>query len=110
MNGALILVQKTAPRHWRSLAAVLLLVVAAAGINAVKPWPLKILVDDVLQGDALPTNLQWLDDLPGATTELGIAAWLASGIVLAYVIGWIVQTAQSYLESGVGSRMTYDLG
>jgi hypothetical protein len=37
-------------------------------MSLIVPWPLKLIVDNVLTGVPLPEPLSWLGDLPGATT------------------------------------------
>ncbi len=86
------------------------LMLAAVGLEALAPWPLKLLVDHILGGVPLPDEVDWIAFLPGAGWSPGLVAWLAAGTVLLFLASQAVQTLKSYVETGVGGRMAYDLG
>jgi ATP-binding cassette subfamily B protein len=96
--------------HWRLLGAIGALMLLSVGLDALVPWPMKVLVDNVLQGDPLPEKLQWLGKLPGANSAVALVAWLAGATVLVYLLNQAAQTLRTYLETGVGVRMAMDLG
>src|SRR5262245_56096621 len=69
--------------HRRGGLALLALVMAVeAGIVALAPWPMKVLVDYVLLGQPMPAAVSagasWL---PGAGTAGGLIAWCVAGTV-----------------------------
>src|SRR5204862_431873 len=45
--------------HWRLAAVSVALIGLGAAVGLLVPWPLKILVDNVLQGQPLPPRLAW---------------------------------------------------
>ena len=95
----------------RSLASIALLLVAGRVLDALKPWPIKLLVDHVLR--PIPTSAakyRWLDALPGAGSPTVLIGWLAASAVVLYLAAQLVRIAQSYLQSGLGSRIAYSLG
>ncbi len=96
--------------HWRSLAVIALLMLLSVGLEALVPWPMKVLVDNVLQGDPLPEKLRWLEQIPAGDSPVGLVAWLAAATVLVYLLNQASQTLRTYLEAGVGVRMAMDLG
>lgn len=96
--------------HWKCLAYIAGLMFLSVGLEALVPWPLKVLVDSVLQGDPLPEKLRWLEELPAAGSPLGLVAWLAGATVLVYLLNQTSYTIRTYLEAGVGVRMAMDLG
>jgi len=96
--------------HWRPLAGIAGLMFLSVGLEALVPWPMKVLVDNVLQGDPIPEKLNWLEKLPAAGSPLGLVGWLAGATVVVYLLNQASQTLRTYLESGVGVRMAMDLG
>ena len=92
-----------------ALAAILALLVAGVGLGLFNPWPLKLIVDNVLAGQPLPPGLVWLAALPGAGSPRGLLAWLAAATVLLFLARRIVVILQTYLQAGAGSRMVYHL-
>ena len=94
----------------RSLVGVLTLILLSVALDALKPWPLKWLIDHVLRGQPASGSGRWITLLPGASTPSALIAYLAAGTLLIFVAAFIVRTAQDYLQSGLGSRATYALG
>ncbi len=88
--------------HAGSLSLVALLTLAGVGIDALRPWPLKLLVDSVLAGRPLPVPL------PGSPATL--VAWLAAATVALFALGQTIAMARAWVQAGVGSRMVYGLG
>jgi ATP-binding cassette subfamily B protein/subfamily B ATP-binding cassette protein MsbA len=89
------------------MLAVLLLKV---GLDLLKPWPMKILVDHVLYARPIPeslaSSLAWL---PGGLSRENLLAWTAISTVLLFLLGWALSVATSYVDIGFGRRLTYDL-
>jgi ATP-binding cassette subfamily B protein len=99
-----------AVRRWPGLIGVLVTMLAATGLNVLKPWPLKVLVDNALNGKPLPRDLGWmLDLLPGATSREGLVAWTVAGTVILFLLGWTLSLATQYANIAFGQRMVYDL-
>jgi ATP-binding cassette subfamily B protein len=110
MNAWWLRLAKFAPAYWRGLTAIGLLMLFSAALNAVKPWPLKILVDYVFTDLPFPESLGWLTALPGSESGVGLAAWLAVSGLMIFAAAWAIQTLHAYIQSGVALRMTYALG
>lgn len=86
-------------RFFAAIAAVAL----AAAMEVLKPWPLKIVIDNVLRGQALRTA--WLAAYsPG---ELLIAACV--GLVIIYLLAGILTVINNYVTISIGQRMVNDL-
>jgi ATP-binding cassette subfamily B protein len=96
--------------RWPGLLAVLATMVAKIGVDLLKPWPLKVLVDYGLSGQALTPALAAIAAmLPGADTAEGLITWSVASTVLLFVIGWALGVAAAYANIGFGQRMVYDL-
>jgi ATP-binding cassette, subfamily B, bacterial len=94
----------------RRLATLFLLAVASAGLEALRPWPLKYIVDGVLVGEPLPEAVRWIGGLPGGASAVGLLGWLTFATVALFFAGAMSRAASAYVESGVTNRMGYRLG
>ena len=96
--------------HWPQLAVLVVLVLIGAGLAALIPWPMKLIVDYVFPGEPLPHSFAWMSTLPGTGTASGLLAWLAAATLLIFVTERGVQVMKAYIQDGVGNRMMYNLG
>ena len=97
-------------RRWRGLLAVVATMVAKIGVDLLKPWPLKVLVDYGLAGQALnPTLAAIAAVVPGGDTRDGLITWSVASTVLLFVTAWALGVAAAYANIGFGQRMVYDL-
>ena len=96
------------PYRWRALA-VLLLVLAETGLTALAPWPLKVLVDNVLGGAPLPSAVA--ARLPAAA--LDNVVFLLAAVVVAGVLvqlgGEVVRMAHTQMQVDMAQRVVYRL-
>jgi ATP-binding cassette subfamily B protein/subfamily B ATP-binding cassette protein MsbA len=94
-------------RRMRSHLGRLLLVIVAVGLSSLievaKPWPLKVVIDNVLRGH--PMNVTFL---PMMSREALLAA--ASGaLILIYFLLGILNVASNYVTISIGQRMVNEL-
>jgi ATP-binding cassette subfamily B protein/subfamily B ATP-binding cassette protein MsbA len=95
--------------RWRGLAFVLLLMLINVGLNVLKPWPLKLIVDCVLGNQPLPNTLVWLKTLAGGA-DIQLLGPLAGATIALFLASEGVRLLQDYVGAGVGSQMSYDFG
>jgi len=93
-----------------SLTALSGLALLSAGLSALAPWPLKLIVDHVLPGKQLPAAAAWLEGLPGFAGPSEALAWLAVGTILLFLAQGGLSSLSRYVEAGLGARMSYALG
>jgi ATP-binding cassette subfamily B protein/subfamily B ATP-binding cassette protein MsbA len=99
-----------AARRKLALAAVTATMLAASGMRILSPWPMKLIVDNVVDHKPLPGALaSWVEMLPYADSRQGLLAWCVAATVLLYVAGWAVGLAGAYAGVIFGQRMIYDL-
>ncbi|HUS16672.1 MAG TPA: ABC transporter ATP-binding protein [Chloroflexia bacterium] len=92
-------------RAW--VGASLLTMLVQVGLDVLKPWPLKIIVDQVLSGKPLPAPLRpILGTSPGRESLL---AWCVGGTVGLFLLAWVVGLAREYANMGLRQRLVYDL-
>jgi subfamily B ATP-binding cassette protein MsbA len=94
-------------RRSLSIVFVAMLVETAASLAA--PWPLKVVIDNVVEGRALPGWLGWVDRLPGGATQGGLAVWAAATVVLIALVGGIAAYIDNYFTESVGQWVAADL-
>ncbi len=96
------------PYRWRALS-VLLLVLAETCLTAMAPWPLKVLVDNVLGGAPLPSAVA--ARLPAAALDnavLLLAVVVVAG-VLVQLGGEVVRMAHTQMQVDMAQRVVYRL-
>jgi ATP-binding cassette subfamily B protein len=99
-----------AVRRWRGLLAVLATMIAKIGLDLLKPWPMKVLVDHGLGDQPLTPALAALAAvLPGSESRETVIAWAVAATVVLFLLGWALGVASSYASIGFGQRMVYDL-
>jgi ATP-binding cassette subfamily B protein/subfamily B ATP-binding cassette protein MsbA len=99
-----------APRQAKGLAATTLFLMLGVGLEVLRPWPLKLIVDHVLKSRELPAGARWVESLPGAWSAVGLLAWLAGGTVVLFVAAQVVSIIVMHLRSNLGGRMAAALG
>jgi ATP-binding cassette subfamily B protein/subfamily B ATP-binding cassette protein MsbA len=96
--------------HLVGLLLIVLLVLTGVAVSALMPWPLKLIVDYVLKGEPFPQTVSWITMLPGGPSSTALLGWLVASTVVLFVCRHTVTTVQSYIENGIGIKMTHRLG
>src|SRR5450432_1053784 len=78
-------------------------------MSLLAPWPLKVVLDNVVGHHALPGWLAWLKDSPLGSDKMAIAAGAAIGLVLIAAIGAIAGYIDSYYTESVAQYVANDL-
>ena len=90
-----------------TLLAVLLLL--EIGLGALQPWPLKVVVDNVLQGRPFPEPIaHWLAAVTGGRPFVLLTIVVAAGVLL-QVTNQFVSMFGTQVQVDAGQRMVYDL-
>src|SRR5947209_19161535 len=93
--------------HWRAIGLLMTTMVIDIALDLAKPWPLKLVVDNVLGHHAAPKLLTSL--LPGSTSAHGLLLWAVIGTVLIFLVGTATSTFYNYFSLRIGQRMTFEL-
>jgi ATP-binding cassette subfamily B protein/subfamily B ATP-binding cassette protein MsbA len=102
-----------AARRRLALSAVLSTMLVTIGLDLLKPWPMKILVDHVLQGprsaplpDSLATAAGWL---LGPFQREDLIGWCLAATVVLFLASWLCGLCLSLSSINLGQRLVYDL-
>ena len=94
-------------RKWLVIVFLAMLLETAASLAA--PWPLKIIIDNVVGNHKLPEYLSWLRDLSFGEQTMGLATAAAIGVVIIAVIGAIAGYIDNYYTESVAQYVANDL-
>jgi len=78
-------------------------------MSLLAPWPLKIIIDNVVGHHALPHWLEWIKDLPFETNKMAIAGAAGIGLILIALIGGIAGYIDNYFTESVAQYVANDL-
>ena len=93
--------------HWRALTLLTGTMVFDVALDLARPWPLKLVIDNVLGHHPIPHVLS--STLPGASTRHGLLAWAAIGTVAIFLIGTASTTFYNYFSLRIGQKMVFEL-
>jgi ATP-binding cassette subfamily B protein len=97
-------------RRKLALAAVLATTLTGNAMRVLSPWPMKLIIDNVVEGKPLPRAAATVAGvLPFADSRDGLLGWCVAATVLLFVVGWAVGLAGAYAGILFGQRMIYDL-
>src|SRR5690242_10020006 len=95
--------------HWAALALAFLAILGETITDLLEPWPLKVVLDNVIGNKKLPhwidaLVVSWLGDDKNAMLHFAIAA-----VIIIAVVGAISSYAEKYLTTSVGQWVMHDL-
>jgi ATP-binding cassette subfamily B protein/subfamily B ATP-binding cassette protein MsbA len=93
--------------QWPSIVLLSLTMLVDISLELARPWPLKLVIDNVLGHHKTPEVLT--STLPGSATPHGLLLWAAIGTVLVFVLGTASSTFYNYFSLRLGQRMVWDL-
>ena len=94
-------------RKW--VVFILIAMLIEAVMSVATPWPLKIIIDDVVGHGSLPLRLQWLNYLFPLNSKVAMAAVVAIGFVLINALGSLAGYVNSYYNENVAQHVANDL-
>src|SRR6185295_11379249 len=86
-------------RAWLMIVLGAMLVETAMSLAA--PWPLKVVIDNVVGHHRLPDWLAWVHDTPFGSSKAGLAALCAIALVLIALFGAIATYIDNYYTESV---------
>jgi len=94
--------------HWVSLALALLAVIGETLADILEPWPIKIVIDNVLQEKKLG---RWAAAVVAqiGDDKIAILAFALAAVILIAVLGAVSSYSEKYLTTTVGQWVAHDL-
>ena len=96
------------PYRWR-LALLAVVSVIEVAVGALTPWPLKVVVDNVLVGHPLPHWAQAIVNPIGGATAVGLLVIVLLGGLVLQVASQVISMWHTQIQVDTGQRMVYDL-
>jgi ATP-binding cassette, subfamily B, bacterial len=94
--------------HWKSLALATVAVIGETLADIAEPWPVKVIVDNLLEHKKLPPTIAsmvgWLGNDTFAVLNFALAA-----IILVAIVGAVSSYFEKYLTTTVGQWVSHDL-
>src|SRR2546422_4117000 len=95
-------------KYWKVLTLSYLCLFATIGVTALKPWPIKLILDRVILGKHLPHRFAFLNF--GASDDRTILLLvLAVSIVLISLLEALFSYVDKYLVGATGDRISADV-
>ena len=97
-------------RPYRARALVIsILSIAEIGLAALAPWPLKMVVDNVLSGHPLPGPLAVVIPSVVAASAVALLVMFVVAGLLVQITNEVVRMIHTQLQVDMGQRIVYDL-
>jgi ABC-type multidrug transport system fused ATPase/permease subunit len=92
-----------------TLAIIFIAMLLETFMSIAAPWPLKIILDNVVGKHSLPEYLTWLRDFSSGENTMALAAVAALGVIVITVIGAIAGFIDNYYTESVAQYVANDL-
>ena len=94
--------------HWKALSLALLAVAGETVTDLLEPWPLKIVLDYLLQSKRLPG---WMSGVVGwmGPDKLAVLNFAVLAVAVIAVVGALSSYLEKYLTTSVGQWVMHDL-
>ncbi len=80
------------------------------GLDLLKPWPMKVLVDHVFkQNEPAPIIARLIQHLPGDHSRYALVGWCVAATIILFVIGWTITAISAMANVNLGQRLAYDV-
>jgi ATP-binding cassette subfamily B protein len=95
--------------HWKTLTIALLAVLGETLADILEPWPIKIVVDNLLQSKQLPGRLGGIVSELFGDNKLAILNFAVAAVAAIAVVGAVSSYVEKYLTTSVSQWVTHDL-
>jgi subfamily B ATP-binding cassette protein MsbA len=95
--------------HWKALTLALFAVLIETATDVLEPWPIKMVIDNILQAKPLPG---WLSRMVGslfAHDQLAVLNFAVTAVAVIAVTGAISAYSEKYLTTNVSQWVAHDL-
>src|SRR5712671_2644662 len=95
--------------HWKALSLALVAVIGETAADLLEPWPLKVIVDNLLQSKPLPHWLTAIISHTVGTEKYAILNFAVISVAVIAIFGAISSYTEKYLTTSVGQWVMHDL-
>ncbi len=95
--------------HWWTLALAFVAVLGETIADLLEPWPLKVVVDNILQSKPLPHWLAGIVSKFAGEDSLAILNFAVAAVAIIAVVGALSSYTEKYLTTTVGQWVMHDL-
>jgi subfamily B ATP-binding cassette protein MsbA len=95
--------------HWKALSLAFAAVLAETLGDVLEPWPIKIVIDNILQSKKLPAWLSGFVEHSFGHEKLPILNFAVAAVVGIAVFGAVGSYLEKYLTTSVSQWVTHDL-
>jgi subfamily B ATP-binding cassette protein MsbA len=95
--------------HWKALTLAFVAVLGETFSDVLEPWPIKIVIDNILQYKKLPGWLQGLVSSSFGNDKLAILNFAIAAVATIAVLGAISSYTEKCLTTSVSQWVTHDL-
>lgn len=95
--------------HWKALTIALVAVVGETLTDVLEPWPIKIVVDNILQSKKLPEPLSGIVTSLFGGNQYAVVNFAVAAVALIAVVGAVSAYFEKYLTTSVSQWVGHDL-
>jgi ATP-binding cassette, subfamily B, bacterial len=95
--------------HWKELTLAFVAVLGETFSDVLEPWPIKIVIDNILQSKKLPSWLNGFVSGAFGQNKLAILNFAVAAVAGIAVIGAVSSYVEKYLTTSVSQWVTHDL-
>jgi ATP-binding cassette, subfamily B, bacterial len=95
--------------HWKALSLALAAVIGETVCDLLDPWPLKIIIDNLLQSKPLPHWLAGIVSHIAGPNKFAVLNFAVGAVVVIAVVGAVSSYTEKYLTTSVGQWVMHDL-
>ena len=95
--------------HWRAITLACAAVAGEICADLLEPWPLKMVIDYVLQSKKMPGWLAEMVSKVAGNNPIAVLNTAVVGVAVIAIVGGISTYAEKYLTTSVGQWVTHDL-
>jgi ATP-binding cassette subfamily B protein/subfamily B ATP-binding cassette protein MsbA len=93
---------------WRGWGLIVVVTLLSSAFGLLQPWPMKVLVDHVLDTEPMPHWLAWgVEMLPGAQTSRGLLVWVVFAGLGIFAFNSLVDVILTRAWIRVGQQLVY---
>jgi subfamily B ATP-binding cassette protein MsbA len=95
--------------HWGALTLGFAAVVGEGAANLAEPWPLKVVLDNVLRSKPLSPRIAWIVERIAGSSKLAILEFAVLAVLLIAIVGALCSYAEKSVTTTVGQWVMHDL-